>query len=74
MNWTQTLGLRLSLLVLGIGILAGFGFYLLIKSLLGVSALPLIVKVAVLVVIFSGIITLVSLTVQLSGCEEVRDR
>jgi len=34
MNWTQTLGLRLSLLVLGIGILAGFGFYLLIKSLL----------------------------------------
>lgn len=62
MNWVQMVGL--GFLLLGIGILTGLGLFLLIKSLLGVSAVPLIVKIAVLVIVFGAVITLISLAVE----------
>jgi hypothetical protein len=61
-NNAQRVGL--GLLILGIGILAGFGLFLLIKGLLGLPTIPLIVKVAVSVIIVGVTITLISLAVE----------
>jgi len=54
----------LGLLLLGIGILTGFGLFLLIKGFLGLPTIPLIVKVSISVIVVGVIVTLISLVIE----------